>query len=308
MIKFTVRRLLQMIPVFIGATFLIYWIVFSLPGDPTAGKCGDRPCPEAYVAQFEEEYNLNDPLLVQYGKYMAGVVQGDFGESFYGVAVSEELSERFAVTAKLALMALGIEAVIGISAGVLAALKKGGFLDNVVLISTLAVIALPVFVTGSVLQLYLGIKLGWFPVTVGADTSFYALLLPAFVLGSVSLAYLARLMRTNLSENLRSDYVRTARAKGLPETRVVGIHTLRNSLIPVVTFLGYDLGALMGGAIITEGIFNIPGVGNYIYRAIGDRDGVVVVGSVTALILVYLVANLVVDLLYGVLDPRISHE
>ncbi len=133
MIKFTVRRLLQMIPVFIGATFLIYWMVFSLPGDPTAGKCGDRPCPEAYVAQFEEEYNLNDPLLVQYGKYMAGVVQGDFGESYYGVAVSEELSERFAVTAKLGLMALGIEAIIGISAGVLAALKKGGFLDNVVL-------------------------------------------------------------------------------------------------------------------------------------------------------------------------------
>jgi oligopeptide transport system permease protein len=307
-IKFTVRRLLQMIPVFLGATFLIYWMVFALPGDPTAGKCGDRPCPEAYVAQFEEEYNLNDPLLVQYGKYMAGVVQGDFGESFYGVPVSEELSERFAVTAKLGLMALGIEAIIGISAGVMAALKKGGFLDNMVLISTLAVIALPIFVTGSVLQLVLGIRLGWFPVTVGTDTSFYALLLPAFVLAAASLAYLARLMRTNLSENLRSDYVRTARAKGLSQSRVVGVHTLRNSLIPAVTFLGYDLGALMGGAIITEGIFNIPGVGNYIYRAINDRDGIVVVGAVTALILVYLLANLVVDLLYGVLDPRISHE
>lgn len=308
MFKFTVRRLLQMIPVIIGATFLIYWMVFSLPGDPTAGKCGDRPCPEAYVAQFEEEYNLNDPLLVQYGKYMAGVVQGDFGESYYGVPVSEELSDRFVVTAKLGLMALGIEAVIGIFAGVLAALKKGGFIDNVVLVSTLAVIALPIFVTASVLQLYLGIKLGWFPVTVGSDASFYALLLPAFVLASVSLAYLARLMRTNLSENLGSDYVRTARAKGLSQSRVVGVHTLRNSLIPVVTFLGYDLGALMSGTIVIEGIFNIPGVGNYLYRAINDRDGVVVVGTVTALILVYLVANLVVDLLYGVLDPRISHD
>ncbi|WP_107774240.1 ABC transporter permease [Nocardioides sediminis] len=308
MFKFTVRRLLQMIPVIIGATFLIYWMVFSLPGDPTAGKCGDRPCPDAYVAQFEEEYNLNDPLLVQYGKYMAGVVQGDFGESYYGVPVSEELSERFVVTAKLGLMALGIEAVIGILAGVLAALKKGGFIDNVVLVSTLAVIALPLFVTASVLQLYLGIRWELFPVTVGSDTSFYALLLPAFVLASVSLAYLARLMRTNLSENLGSDYVRTARAKGLPQSRVVGVHTLRNSLIPVVTFLGYDLGALMGGTIVIEGIFNIPGVGNYIYRAINDRDGVVVVGAVTALILVYLFANLVVDLLYGLLDPRISHD
>jgi oligopeptide transport system permease protein len=306
--KYTVRRLLQMIPVVIGATFLIYWMVFSLPGDPTAGKCGDRPCPEAYVAQFREEYNLNDPLLVQYGKYMAGVVQGDFGESYYGVPVSEELADRFVVTAKLGVMALAIEAVIGILAGVLAGLRKGGFVDNLVLVSTLAVISLPIFVTGTVLQLYLGIRVELFPVTVGSDASLYALFLPAVVLGSTSLAYLARLMRTNLAENVRSDYVRTARAKGLSQPRVVGVHTLRNSMIPVITYLGYDLGALMGGAIITEGIFNIPGVGGYVFRGINDRDGIVVVGAVTALILVYLLANLVVDLLYGVLDPRISHD
>ncbi|WP_435746954.1 ABC transporter permease [Nocardioides sp. SYSU DS0663] len=308
MFKYTLRRLLQMIPVVLGATFLIYWMVFSLPGDPTAGKCGDRPCPEAYVAEFREQYNLNDPLPIQYGKYMAGVVQGDFGESYYGVEISEELSERFVVTAKLAGMALAIEAVIGILAGVLAGLRKGGFIDNLVLISTLAVISLPIFVTGTVLQLYLGIRAELFPVTVGSDASFYALLLPAFVLGSTSLAYLARLMRTNLGENVRSDYVRTARAKGLSQPRVVGVHTLRNSLIPVVTYLGYDLGALMGGAIITEGIFNIPGVGGYVFRGINDRDGIVVVGAVTALILVYLLANLIVDLLYGLLDPRISHD
>ncbi len=128
------------------------------------------------------------------------------------------------------------------------------------------------------------------------------------VLGSTSLAYLARLTRTNLGDNVKSDYVRTARAKGLPETRVIGLHALRNSMIPVVTFLGYDLGALMGGAIITEGIFNIQGIGGYVFRGINDRDGIVVVGAVTALVLVYLFANLIVDLLYGVLDPRISHD
>jgi oligopeptide transport system permease protein len=306
--KYTLRRLLQMIPVLLGATFLTYFMVFSLPGDPTAGKCGDRPCSDAYVAAFKEKYNLNDSLPVQYGKYMANVARGDFGESQYGVPVSEELSERFVVTTKLSVMALIIEGVIGVVAGVLAGLRKGGFLDNLVLVSTLVVVALPLFVTGSVLQLYFGVKLGWFPSTVGADATVYSLLLPAFVLGSTSLAYLARLMRTNLGDNVRADYVRTARAKGLSEFRVVGVHTLRNSMIPIVTFLGYDLGALMGGAIITEGIYNIPGVGGYVFRGINDRDGIVVVGSVTALILVYLFANLIVDLLYGVLDPRISHD
>ena len=303
---YTIRRLLQMIPVFIGVTFLIYWMVFSLPGDPTAGKCGERPCSDSYVAAFEKKYNLNEPLPVQYGLYIANVAQGDFGENQYGVQVADELVERFGVTGQLGLMALGVEAIIGIAAGVLAGLRKGGFMDNLVLISTLLVISLPVFVTGSVLQLYFGIKWGIFPVTVSGGVSFYSLILPSVVLASTSLAYLARLMRTNLSDNVKSDYVRTARAKGLSESRVIGIHTLRNSMIPVITFLGYDLGALMGGAIITEGIFNIQGVGGYVFRGINDRDGVVVVGSVTALVLVYLLANLIVDLLYGYLDPRIS--
>jgi len=306
--KYTVRRLLQMIPVVLGATFLIYWLVFSLPGDPTAGKCGERPCSPTYVANFNEKYNLNDPLIVQYGKYMGNVIQGDFGESQYGIPVSDELKERFKVTGKLGLMALGFEAVIGIVAGVLAGLRKGGFLDNLVLVSTLVVISIPIFVIGRVSQIYLGVKLGIFPVTVSYDATFYELMLPAMVLGSTSLAYLARLTRTNLGDNVKSDYIRTARAKGLPETRVIGLHALRNSMIPVITFLGYDLGALMGGAIITEGIFNIQGVGGYVYRAINDRDGIVVVGAVTALILVYLIANLIVDLLYGILDPRISHD
>ncbi|HWM73295.1 MAG TPA: ABC transporter permease [Nocardioides sp.] len=306
--KYTVRRILQMIPVLLGATFLIYWMVFSLPGDPTAGKCGERPCSATYIAKFNEKYNLNDPLLVQYGKYMGNVLQGDFGESQYGIPVSDELKERFSVTAKLGAMALLFEGVIGIFAGVLAGLRKGGFVDNLVLISTLVVISIPIFVIGRVSQIYLGVKAGIFPVTVSFEATFYELMLPAMVLGSASLAYLARLTRTNLGDNVKSDYVRTARAKGLPETRVIGLHALRNSMIPVVTFLGYDFGALLGGAIITEGIFNIQGIGGYVFRGINDRDGIVVVGAVTALVLVYLFANLIVDLLYGLLDPRISHD
>lgn len=306
--KYVVRRLLQMIPVILGATFLIYAMVFSLPGDPTAGKCGERPCSDAYVAEFRKKYNLNDPLLVQYGKYMSNVVQGDLGESQHGIPIKDELKERFGTTVKLGGLALLFEASIGILAGVMAGLRRGGFLDNLVLVSSLAVISIPIFVIGSVLQLYLGVRLGWFPVTVSYEAHLNELVLPALVLGSASVAYLARLMRSNLSESMGSDYIRTAYAKGLGPGRVVGVHALRNSMIPVVTFLGYDFGALLGGAIITEGIFNIQGVGGYVFRAINDRDGMIVVGTVTVLVLVYLLANLIVDLLYGVLDPRISHD
>lgn len=306
--KYIVRRLLQMIPVVLGATFLIYAMVFAMPGDPTAGKCGMRACPPAYIAEFRDKYNLDDPLVVQYGKYMGNVLQGDLGVSMYGYPVAEELADRYLVTAKLAGMALLWEAVIGISAGVLAGIRKGGFVDNLILVSTLVAISLPTFVTGVVLQFFFGVRLGWFPTIVSAEATVYELLLPSIVLGSLSLAYIARLTRTNLVENLRADYVRTARAKGLTERRTFGVHALRNSLVPVITFMGYDFGALLGGAIVTEGIFNIAGVGGYIFTGIHNRDGIAVVGAVTVLVIVYLMVNLLVDLLYGVLDPRISHD
>ncbi len=308
MSKYIIRRLLQMIPVIIGATFLIYAMVFAMPGDPTAGKCGERQCSPAYIAAFNEKYNLNDPLLVQYGKYMGNVVQGDFGENQYGIPVSEDLKERFTVTTQLAVIALIIEGVIGIAAGVLAGLRKGGFIDNLVLVSTLFVISVPIFVTGFALQYFLGLKWEIFPALVGNDPTLWSLLLPGIVLGSISLAYIARLMRTTIAENVQSDYVRTAKAKGLTQGRIIGVHTLRNSMIPVITFMGYDFGALLGGAIVTEGIFNVHGVGGYIFEGIHNRDGMAVVGAVTALVIVYLIVNLIVDLLYGVLDPRISHD
>jgi oligopeptide transport system permease protein len=298
-----------MIPVIILSTFLIYAMVFAMPGDPTAGKCGERPCPAAYVEKFNEKYHLDEPLPVQYGYYAKNVLQGDFGENQYGNSVAEELGERFTVTGKLAVMALVFEGVIGIIAGVLAGLRKGGFIDNLVLISTLFVISVPIFVVGFAARYFLGLKWGIFPALAsGKDPSFYSLIMPAMVLGSTSLAYIARLMRTNIAENIKSDYVRTAKAKGLSPKRIIGIHTLRNSMIPVITFMGYDFGALLGGAIVTEGIFNIMGVGGYIFTGIRNRDGIAVVGAVTALVIVYLVMNLIVDLLYGALDPRISND
>ncbi|WP_226344803.1 ABC transporter permease [Agilicoccus flavus] len=307
--KYVIRRLLQMIPVVLGTTFIIYAMVFALPGDPTAGKCGDRGCPPAVVAEIREQYNLDDPVPVAYVKYLGKLATGDLGENTYGIPVTQDLAQRYAITGKLALMAIAIEAVIGILAGVLAAIRKGSFLDSLILVSTLVVISVPVFVIGVLAQFYFGVRLGWFPVTVTSrNPSMYQLLMPAIVLASLSMAYVTRLTRTNLAENLRADYVRTAKAKGLTQRRAIGLHALRNSMIPVVTFMGYDFGALLGGAIVTERIFNIQGIGGYIFQSINHRDGFAVVGAVTALVIVYLIVNLVVDLLYGVLDPRISHD
>lgn len=306
--KYIVRRLLLMVPVVLGATFLIYAMVFAMPGDPLAGRCGERPCPAAYAAKFREKHNLNDPLPIQYFKYMGQLAQGDLGETFQGVQVADELERRYPITVRLATIAIITEVVIGVLAGMLAGIRKGRFMDNLVLVSTLVVIAIPTFVIGLLSQKFFGLQLGWFRPTVSPAAPWSELILPGIVLGAISLAYVARLTRTNLVENLRSDYVRTAVAKGLSRGRTVGVHTLRNSLIPVVTFVGADFGGLLGGAIITESIFNIRGIGGYIFQSIHGRDGVAVVGAVTVLVIVFLFMNLIVDLLYGVLDPRISHD
>lgn len=304
--KYILRRLLQMIPVIIGVTFIIYVAVFAL-GDPTVGRCGERACPEGYIAKFRADYNLDKPVLVQYLLYMGNLLQGDLGTNFFGNRVIDELAARWPVTLKLGLMALVIESVIGITAGVVAGIRRGKFIDSLVTVTTLLLISIPIFVIGSFSQLIFGVRLGWFPVTATQGT-FYQLIMPAFVLASVSLAYIARLMRANLSENLRADYVRTAKAKGLTNRRTVGVHTLRNSLIPVITYIGIDVGALMGGAIVTERIFNVNGIGNFLYRSINQKDGTSVVATVTCLVLIYLLVNLLVDILYGFLDPRISHD
>lgn len=306
--RYVIRRLLQMLLVVLGTTFLIYSAVWALPGDPFAGKCGERPCPEAYVSAQREKFNLDDPLPIQYGKYLVNLAQGDFGETFSGRPVVDEIARAYPTTVKLALVAIVIEIVVGIGAGVLAGLRRGGPIDTTVLLATLFVISIPVFVIGFVLQLVLGLRLGIFRPTVGSGAPLRDLILPGIVLASLSLAYVARLMRTSLAENLRADYVRTATAKGLPRRRVVGVHTVRNSLIPVVTFIGADFGQLLGGAIVTEGIFNINGVGGLIFRGIRLREGATVVGVVTVLVLVFLLVNLLVDLLYAVLDPRIRYE
>ena len=305
--RYVIRRLLEIIPVFFGATFLIFAMVFALPGDPIRALAGEKPLPPAVQRTLRDEYNLDDSLPVQYGKYVAGLAQGDFGQTFQGRPVSEIMAEKFPVTFKLALIAFAFEAFLGILAGLLAGLRKGSFIDNLVLVSTIVVVSIPVFVLGFLAQLVFGAELGWFPVA-GIQDGPQSYLLPGMVLGSLSLCYIARLLRASLGENLRADYVRTATAKGLSRARVVGRHTLRNSLIPIVTFLGVDLGFLMGGAIVTETIFNIPGVGREVFLAVKGQEGTLVVGIVTAGVLIFMFSNLIVDLFYALLDPRIRYD
>jgi oligopeptide transport system permease protein len=221
--------------------------------------------------------------------------------------VSSVLAHAFPVTIRLSLIALVVETVLGIGFGVIAGLRRGGIFDSTVLITGLIIIAVPIFVLGFLAQFVFGVRLGIATVTVGERATFSRLLLPGIVLGSVSFAYVVRLTRSAVAANAHADYVRTATAKGLSRPRVVTVHILRNSLIPVVTFLGADLGALMGGAIVTEGIFNIHGVGGVLYQAVTRQEAPTVVSIVTVLVLIYLITNLLVDLLYAALDPRIRY-
>ncbi|MEU5615114.1 ABC transporter permease [Streptomyces sparsogenes] len=305
--RYVIRRLLQMIPVFIGTTLLIFLMVHVLPGDPIRAMWGDKAADPAQVAQLRHEFGLDKSLPMQYLDYMGKLFQGDFGQTFGGRPVIDEMSEAFPVTLRLAAVALIIEMVIGIGLGAWAGLKAGKAVDTGVLIFTLIVISMPVFVLGYLARFIFADELGWLPPNVQDSTNLEQLLLPGFVLGMLSMAYVARLTRTTFAENLRADYMRTALAKGLPRRRIVGVHLLRNSLIPVVTFLGTDVGSLIGGAVVTEGIFNIQGVGNLLFKALGQREGTTIVGTVTVFVLVILLINLLVDLLYAVLDPRIRY-
>lgn len=307
MLRYVGRRLLQMIPVFFGATLLIYALVFLMPGDPVQALGGDRGLSAAAEARVRAEYNLDKPFIVQYLLYLKGVFSLDFGTTFSGRPVTEVMAHAFPVTIKLAVMALVFETIFGVAFGVIAGIRRGGIFDSTVLVMSLFVIAVPSFVIGFVLQFVVGVKWKLLPVTVGANDSFQALLMPAIVLGALSFAYVLRLTRQSVSENLTADYVRTARAKGLSSGAVMGRHVLRNSLIPVVTYIGADLGGLMAGAIVTEGIFGISGVGGTMYQAILKGEPTTVVSFTMVLIIVYIFANLLVDLIYALLDPRIRY-
>ncbi|MCR2801280.1 MULTISPECIES: ABC transporter permease [unclassified Microbacterium] len=307
MLGYIVRRVLQVIPVFFGATLLIYFMVFAMPGDAILALFGDRTPNPALLAQIREEYHLDDPFIVQYFFYITGVFQGDFGVSFSGQPVSEVLARTFPVTIRLAALAIAIELVLAIVIGTISGLRKGRIFDNASLVIALVFVAVPVFVLAFLAQYFLAIQLGWFRPTVGVQNGWMDLWLPAIVLGLSLYATSMRLTRASVIDTLNQDWVRTAYSKGLSRRRVIPVHVLRNSLIPVVTNTATNFGVLLVGATVTEGIFNVPGVGNVLFEAVRRQEGPTVVSFVTVFVIVYVLVNLVIDLLYGLLDPRIRY-
>ena len=318
MFKYVLRRVAQMIPVFLGVTLLLFLLRIDgvIPGDPIKLIVGEKALLPALEEQIRQEYRLDEPIYTQYVYYIGDLVKGDLGQSFQkNREVVDILVDKFPNTFRLAVAAIIIEIIMGILAGIISAVKQYTFWDVLVTISTSVLVSVPVFWLGLILQLLLGIKLKqwtggafFLPMSgMGSPPDFVHVVLPAITLASVSTAYVARIMRSQMLEAMGQDYIRTARAKGLTNRAVVFKHALKNALIPVVTYIGIDMGALMGGAILTETIFSWPGVGREIYLAVMQRDWPVVMGGVIVVVLIVMVVNLLVDVSYAALDPRIRY-
>jgi dipeptide transport system permease protein len=332
MLHFLLKRLLILIPTFIGITLVAFFLIRLVPGDPIEVMVGERTLDPVAHARLSAQLGLDQPLVLQYGRYVAQTLSGDLGTSIVSrEPVSKEFAVLFPATVELALAALLLAVIVGVALGGVAALNRGRWLDQGVMgVATLGY-SMPVFWWGLVLIMFFSVDMGLTPVSgriaieydiepvtgfmlidsvlsgeAGAFTSALRhLLLPALVLGTVPMAVIARMTRSSLLEVLREDYVRTARAKGLSPMRVLVVHGLRTAMIPVITVVGLQTGALLGGAVMTETIFSWPGIGKWLIDSIGRRDYPVVQAGILISALTFIAANLVVDVLYGVADPRI---
>ncbi len=320
MIKYVFRRILQMIPVFIGVTVLLFILRAPgvLPGDPVRMITGERPISDALREQIIKKHALDQPLHKQYYIYVTNLLKGDLGESYQRrTSVVDIFADKFPNTLRLALAAIVIEIIVGIAAGIISAVRQYSFSDVFVTLSTSVLVSVPVFWLGMLLQIFFGIRLKewtggavFLPMSQMSSSQFpdwVHLILPAITLASVSTAYVARIMRSQMLEAMGQDYIRTAEAKGLTRRAVIFRHALKNALIPVVTFVGIDFGVMMSGAILTETVFSWPGVGREIFLAVGQRDWPVVMGGVIIIVVIVMIINLLVDLSYAVLDPRIRY-
>jgi ABC-type dipeptide/oligopeptide/nickel transport system permease component len=305
--RYLIRRLLLVVPVLLGTILIVFALVFLTPGDPVARLAGNKPLAPSTYNEIRTQYHLDQPFVVQYLYYLDGLVHGDLGATFTGRDVSSIISERFPVTLKLTLGAFAIEVVFGLLLAVVAAVKRRTFLDSAILVFTLFMITVPILVLGFVLQYLFGVKLHWLPVA-GIRDGAASYVLPSLTLGLGLAASLGRLARSNVLDNMQGEHIRAAIARGLPRRRVVGRHVLKNSLVPIVTILGLDFAYLMGGAVITETIFNLPGLGNALITGIKTQNGPMVVGLVTLSAIIFVFTNLFVDLLCARIDPRISYE
>lgn len=304
MAKYILKRILMLIPVVTGITLFIYIIMSLAPGDPATLILGADATYEEILAK-RAELGLNDPVLIRYVKYMAGVLQGDFGMSWYnGYDVMSEFMSRIPNTLILGLLSNAIVIIIGIPLGVIAAVKQNGIVDYCTLVLAMLFSSMPAFWFGLMAQIYFCLTLGWFPATGAGSINHF--ILPAFTLASASLAGQVRLTRTSILEVNRLDYVRTARSKGCTESRIILRHVLRNGLLPVVTSIGAHIATLVGGAIVTESVFAIPGVASLMINAVKIRDVPVVMGIIVVISVFVGVVNLLVDLTYALIDPRVK--
>jgi peptide/nickel transport system permease protein len=300
---FFLRRLIIVIPTVIGAVTLVFFFLHMIPGDPVEVMLGET-AQQADKERLRQELGLNQPLYVQYGRFMAGIVEGDLGVSyFYRRPVVQVIAERVPATVELALAAFLVAGLIAIPLGIIAALREGTAVDNTAVLFSLVGVSLPNFWLGPLLIILFSIKLGWFPVSGKAGVA--SLVLPAITLGAAFAAILSRMTRASLLERLGEDYLMVARAKGLPEWKVILKHALRNALIPIITVMGLQIGALLSGAIITENVFSWPGIGTLLINAIEARDYPLVQGCILFISLSYVFVNLLTDLFYGWVDPRI---
>ena len=340
MLSFIARRLGLLIPTFFGVTLLTFALIRLIPGDPVEVMMGERRVDPEMHAQAMERLGLNKPLYAQYFDYVTSLLQGNLGMSVVSQrSVWEEFKALFPATLELALVAMLIASVLGLIVGMIAAMRRGSVFDHGVMGVSLTGYSMPIFWWGLLLIMLFSVKLGWTPVSGRIDllydvqphTGFMLidawlaeradpgmnqgawinavkhLILPAVVLATIPLAVIARMTRSSMLEVLREDYVRTARAKGLSPLRVVVVHTLRNALIPVLTVIGLQVGTLMGGAVLTETIFSWPGIGKWLIDAISRRDYSVVQNGILLVALLVILTNFVVDILYGVVNPRIRH-
>jgi dipeptide transport system permease protein len=334
MFGFILRRVALIVPTFIGVTLLAFALIHLIPGDPVENLSGERGMDPERRARLLHEFGLDRPLAVQYASYVGQVLRGDLGVSLTThESVSHEFATLFPATVELAFFALLFAVIVGLPAGILAAVKRNTATDYTVMGLSLTGYSMPIFWWALLLILFFSVQLGWTPVsgriavqydvpmTTGfmlidtlraGDTAAFRsalshLILPTIALGTIPLAVIARMTRSSMLEVLREDYVRAARAKGLPRWRVIVVHALRNALIPVITVVGLQVGLLLSGAILTETIFSWPGVGNWLIHGVQSRDYPVVQGGILLIATIVITVNLLVDMLYGVINPRIRH-
>ncbi|MBO4289740.1 MAG: ABC transporter permease [Lachnospiraceae bacterium] len=307
MIKFIIKRLLALIPVIIGVTFMVYFIMSLAPGDPALLLLGDDATPEQ-IAALREEMGLDQPFIIQYGRYMVNLFKGDLGTSYKTKnAVSAEVFSRFPNTLILAGFSTLISIILALPLGVFAAVKQNSLFDTISMVIALLGVSIPIFWFGLLLILLFALKLGWFPVS-GFNDGIKSLLLPGLALAFQHMAAIARTTRSSMLETIRQDYIRTVRAKGLPENKVITRHALKNALIPTITVIGLQIGGMMGGSVLTESVFAWPGIGRLMINSIQGRDTPMVLGCILMFSITFSIINLIVDIVYGFVDPRIKAQ